>query len=81
MEQLEIVYSDDRGKRSAPQVKPQFLYVSWPAWYLLAWDRMREDVRTFRIDRIIKASKRTEGFALRAERPFMKAVEDTGERL
>jgi hypothetical protein len=42
---------------------------------------MREDVRTFRIDGIINASKRTEGFVLRAEGPFMKAVEDTGERL
>jgi predicted DNA-binding transcriptional regulator YafY len=81
MKQLEIVYSDGRGKRSTRQIEPQFLYLSWPVWYLLAWDRMREDVRTFRIDRIIKASKRTEGFALRTERPFMKAVEDTGERL
>lgn len=81
MKQLEIVYSDGRGKRSMRQIEPQFFYLSWPVWYLLAWDRMREDVRTFRIDRIIKASKRTDGFVLRAERPFMKAVEDTGERL
>jgi predicted DNA-binding transcriptional regulator YafY len=81
MKQLEVVYSDARGKRSLRLIEPQFLYLSWPVWYLLAWDRMREDVRTFRIDRIVKAAKRTEGFALRAERPFMKAVEDTGDRL
>jgi len=27
----------------------------WPAWYLLIWDRLRDAVRTLRLDRIESA--------------------------
>lgn len=78
MKQLKIVYLDRSGRRTARAVEPQFLYLSWPVWYLLAWDELRSDVRTFRIDRIVHAAKGANGFALRPEGPFLTAVEGSG---
>ncbi len=34
-------------------------------WYLVAWDRGREDWRTFRVDRIARPASNGVGFALR----------------
>jgi predicted DNA-binding transcriptional regulator YafY len=36
----------------AREVEPHAILLNWPAWYLLSHDRLREDVRTFRLDRI-----------------------------
>jgi predicted DNA-binding transcriptional regulator YafY len=47
-----IDYVDQKGARTSREIEPQFLYLSVPVWYLLAWDRLREDVRYFRVDRI-----------------------------
>lgn len=78
MRLLELVYLDANGRRSAREVEPQFLYLSWPVWYLLAWDQLRNDVRTFRVDRIAHAAMRADGFAFRPEGPFLKAIEGSG---
>lgn len=34
-------------------IQPHYLLLSTPIWYVLAWDELRNDVRTFRCDRII----------------------------
>jgi predicted DNA-binding transcriptional regulator YafY len=81
MRRLQIVYLDGQGRRTMREVEPQFLYLAWPVWYLLAWDTLREDVRTFRIDRIVDSEIRTSGFRLRDESQFLRAVENAGERL
>src|SRR5262245_2888668 len=49
---VEIQYVDRKGAMTSRQVEPQFLYLTLPVWYLLAWDRLRGAVRHFRIDRI-----------------------------
>jgi predicted DNA-binding transcriptional regulator YafY len=81
MKQLQITYLDGRGRTTKREVEPHFLYLSWPVWYLLAWDRLREDVRTFRIDRIVHAGIRPTGFRLRSEAQFLAAVENSGAPL
>jgi len=52
-------------------IEPQFLFFCVPAWYLLSWDRLRDDIRTFRIDRIEKATVMNSAFRLRDRRQFV----------
>lgn len=81
MKLLEIAYVDERGRRSHRCIEPQYLLLAWPVWYLLAWDRLREAVRSFRLDRIVSASARFEPFALRGERLFLDAIGGLADRL
>ncbi|MCA9548661.1 MAG: YafY family transcriptional regulator [Myxococcales bacterium] len=45
-------YGDRQRQQSEREVEPHGLVHSGPRWYLAAWDRTREDFRTFRVDRI-----------------------------
>jgi predicted DNA-binding transcriptional regulator YafY len=45
-------YTDREGRRSRRRVEPQGLLIELPAWYLLALDRDKAEVRLFRTDRI-----------------------------
>ena len=51
-EQLRFDYLTRGGEASARRVEPHRLVYTGRRWYLLAWDRDREDWRTFRADRI-----------------------------
>ncbi|WP_448808214.1 helix-turn-helix transcriptional regulator [Agromyces bauzanensis] len=51
-ERLRFSYTDAAGQASARIVEPYRLVPVARRWYLLAWDRQREDWRTFRLDRI-----------------------------
>lgn len=81
MRVLEIRYSDEATRMTTRQIEPQFLYLSVPAWYLLAWDRLRDDIRTFRIDRIHKAAVLETTFRLRDRRTFLEWAGATVEAL
>jgi predicted DNA-binding transcriptional regulator YafY len=52
---LAFTYGDSRGRSAERSVEPQGLAHTGHRWYLVAWDRVREDWRTFRIDRIVGA--------------------------
>ncbi len=52
---LAFAYGDSKGRSAERNVEPQGLAHTGHRWYLVAWDRMREDWRTFRIDRIVGA--------------------------
>ena len=45
-------YRGRDGAASRREVEPHSLVNLGRRWYLLAWDRRREDWRTFRVDRI-----------------------------
>lgn len=45
-------YEDHQGKASQRDVEPHGLVHTGSRWYLVAWDLIREDWRTFRVDRI-----------------------------
>jgi predicted DNA-binding transcriptional regulator YafY len=51
-ERLRFTYTDAAGEASSRIVEPYRLVPVARRWYLLAWDRQREDWRTFRLDRI-----------------------------
>jgi predicted DNA-binding transcriptional regulator YafY len=53
-EYLRFGYRSRDGTDSRREVEPHSLVNRGRRWYLVAWDRRREDWRTFRIDRLTK---------------------------
>ncbi|WP_344226733.1 helix-turn-helix transcriptional regulator [Microbacterium binotii] len=49
---LRIVYGDRSGARTEREIEPLGYVESNSAWYLIAWCRLREGIRAFRVDRI-----------------------------
>ena len=47
-----IRYQDQQPNVTEREIELQYLYYNVPVWYALVWDRLRDDVRFFRIDRI-----------------------------
>lgn len=81
MKQLDLWYNDRQQARTERRVEPQYLYLNWPVWYLLAWDHLRADVRFFRLDRIRKVKPVGTGFRLRDEALFRPAIENIAESI
>ncbi|MBX3579720.1 MAG: YafY family transcriptional regulator [Rhizobiaceae bacterium] len=64
---LTLDYSDEQGRATAGRdVRPLGLWFWGKVWTLVAWCEVRDDFRTFRIDRI--ASVRAAGRVFRPER-------------
>lgn len=78
---IAIDYVDQYGTTTSRDVEPQFLYLSVPVWYLLAWDRLRGAVRYFRIDRIKSIKPLETSFRLADPRPFLAEAEEGIETL
>lgn len=72
---VRIGYEDERGRYSRRAIEPHYLLLNYPVWYLLCWDRLREDIRTFRCDRIQSALVRDDEFVLRPYSEFRSALE------
>jgi predicted DNA-binding transcriptional regulator YafY len=70
-----IRYIDRAGAVTEREVELQFLYYNVPVWYALTWDRSRDDVRFFRLDRIQRFSVLDTRFRLRPPRDFLGAGE------
>src|SRR5215216_5775182 len=51
---LRFAYRSRDGTDSRREVEPHSLVNQGRRWYLLAWDRRREDWRTFRVDRLAR---------------------------
>jgi len=51
-ERLRFTYRSRQGADSRREVEPHSLVNLGRRWYLVAWDRRREDWRTFRVDRL-----------------------------
>jgi predicted DNA-binding transcriptional regulator YafY len=50
---IELSYADAAGKPSVRSVWPLGALFSAQAWTLVAWCELREDFRSFRLDRIV----------------------------
>ena len=70
-----IRYQDQSGTVTDREIETQYLYYNLPVWYALAWDRLREDVRFFRLDRLQRIQALAADFRLRPSDPFLKAGE------
>ena len=70
-----IRYQDQSGTVTEREVETQYLYYNMPVWYALAWDRLRDDVRFFRLDRLQRIQTLAAEFRLRRPDPFLRAGE------
>src|ERR671911_1874230 len=62
---LRFAYRGRDGAPSRREVEPHSLVNLGRRWYLVAWDRGREDWRTFRVDRLTKPASTGVRFAQR----------------
>jgi predicted DNA-binding transcriptional regulator YafY len=53
---VEAGYEKADGTRLVRRLEPHCLLISWPAWYVLAFDHTRNAPRTFRFDRFYTAT-------------------------
>jgi predicted DNA-binding transcriptional regulator YafY len=44
-------YVKETGELSSRRLEPHAMLINWPAWYLLGFDYLRGEPRTFRFDR------------------------------
>jgi predicted DNA-binding transcriptional regulator YafY len=76
-----VRYQDQLGSITDREIELQYLYYSVPIWYVLAWDRLRGGVRTFRIDRMQNLRLLPVSFRLRRVDEFLSAGEPTARTL
>jgi len=62
LQRLRFGYADQQGRASERDAEPHALVSTGARWYLLAWDVVRGDWRTFRIDRIVGTPRAGERF-------------------
>jgi predicted DNA-binding transcriptional regulator YafY len=65
-ERLRFAYRRRDGAESRREVEPHALVNLGQRWYVLAWDREREDWRSFRVDRLTRPASTGVRFAARA---------------
>lgn len=70
-----ITYTDQHGTSSVRDVEAHYLFFSLPVWYVLAWDRSRDDARSFRVDRIRRLEPLTGTFKVRPTEDFIDILE------
>jgi predicted DNA-binding transcriptional regulator YafY len=65
-ERLRFAYRSRDGAGSRREVEPHSLVNHGRRWYLVAWDRRRDDWRTFRVDRVARPTSTGVRFTPRA---------------
>jgi predicted DNA-binding transcriptional regulator YafY len=76
-----IRYQDQHATVTEREIELQYLYYNLPVWYALVWDRLRDNVRFFRIDRIKRLQLLREQFRLRRDDQFLTAGEPDAKAL
>lgn len=75
MQELKITYRAESRAVTKRVIQPHYLLLSYPIWYVLAWDHLRGEVRTFRCDRIEQITALEAEFSLRPLPDFQAAIE------
>ncbi|WP_299621526.1 YafY family protein [Pelagibius sp.] len=75
MRRLRIDYRNEEGLGTRRVIEPHYLMLNYPVWYVLAWDTLRADIRTFRCDRLESARILDQDFQLSPLSRFQKALE------
>jgi predicted DNA-binding transcriptional regulator YafY len=70
-----ITYRDGSGSVTIRDIEPHFLFLSLPVWYLLAFDKLRQDIRQFRVDRINNCDLLDLHFRLAKPEPYLASAE------
>ncbi|ALO43920.1 helix-turn-helix transcriptional regulator [Pseudoalteromonas phenolica] len=71
---INISYIDEKKTVTERLIEPHYLYFNYPVWYVFAWDHLRQDYRTFRIDRIQDSNVIEETFVLRPFTEFSHLI-------
>lgn len=61
-ERIRLRYAGTEGEPSERAVDPYGLVCHWGYWYLVGWCRLRDDLRIFRLDRVVEAMPTAEPF-------------------
>ncbi len=80
---LAVDYLDEKGDATHRQVRPLGLWFWGKVWTLVAWCEMRDDFRTFRIDRIAALGPTGRTFSPergRALADFYRRMENSADR-
>lgn len=72
---VQINYLSMVGERSQRHIEAHYLLLNSPVWYILAWDELRQDIRTFRCDKIEKIEILDGKFKLRPVSDFNQSLE------
>jgi len=78
---LNICYKQKDGTITDRLIEIHFLYLNWPIWYLICFDHLRKESRTFRIDRVQVANLTEEKFKSRIISYFSPELEKFSSRL
>lgn len=70
----------DRAEETLREVEPLGVVFYGGNWYLVAWCRLRKDLRHFRVDRIQKLEPRTETFGSREDFSLSRHIEDYAQK-
>jgi len=62
---IEVIYRAENTVKSKRIIQPHYLLLCFPVWYVLAWDELRSDIRTFRCDRMVSIKSLGDEFQLR----------------
>jgi predicted DNA-binding transcriptional regulator YafY len=74
---LALVYRGrERTEETVREVEPLGVVFYGGNWYLVAWCRLRNDLRHFRVDRIQNLEMRVESFGTRADFSLSRHIED-----
>jgi predicted DNA-binding transcriptional regulator YafY len=86
--QLQVAFVDERivraeyvkegGEPSERRLEPHALVINWPAWYLMAYDHLRGEPRTFRLDRFVSVEIEAGTFRPRAGQLVRELLASTG---
>jgi predicted DNA-binding transcriptional regulator YafY len=78
---LRLVYrTRSRGDETTRDVEPLGVVFYGGAWYLVAWCRLRGDLRHFRVDRIQRLDPQAETVAAREDFSLAKHLEEQASR-
>lgn len=61
-----LAYRNEKGQLSERDIRPLALAFYPPTWLVLGWCELREDFRTFRLDRCLRVELKAEIFVLEA---------------
>ncbi|MGI5917619.1 MAG: helix-turn-helix transcriptional regulator, partial [Anaerolineae bacterium] len=61
---VRLLYRDTSGIETERELSPYGLTLQWGLWYVVGWCHLRDELRTFRVDRIRRAERLDERFEM-----------------
>lgn len=71
-------YSREGGEVTVRRLEPHALVINWPAWYVMAYDHLRGEPRTFRLDRFVTVEMEAATFRSRPRDMVRELLEANG---